>query len=382
MKIGIDKIGFYSPEYFLDMADLATARNADVNKYTIGLGQDRMAMPPITQDTITMAANAAVGILSEEDLEAIDLVILGTESGTDQSKAGATAIHHLLGINPYARAIEMKQACYAATAGIQLAKGHIALNPTKKALIIASDISKYGLNSGGEPTQGAGAVAILIAANPRIMSLDNDAAYFTDDILDFWRPNYSNYAFVDGQYSNEQYQRFFEATFNRYMENTGRTLDDFSALTFHIPYTKLGLKSLRMVADIDTRPDLFENFNYATYYNRTVGNIYTGSLYLSLISLLEKGSLAAGSRIGLFSYGSGAVGEFFSGVLEDGYKDHLVSDHQTMIDARKRLSIQAYEAMYNVSLIKDGSHQILDTTHETSPFYLKEIKHHKRIYNK
>ena len=42
----------------------------------------------------------------------------------------------------------------------------------------------------------------------------------------------------------------------------------------------------------------------AVDYNCYVGNIYTGSLYLSLISLLENRDLQAGETIGLFSYGS------------------------------------------------------------------------------
>ncbi|QIK69008.1 hydroxymethylglutaryl-CoA synthase [Erysipelothrix sp. HDW6C] len=382
MNIGIDKIGFYAPAYYLDMTKLAEARGVDANKYTIGLGQDKMAVPPITQDTITMGANAAIKILSKADLESIDLVILGTESGIDQSKAGATTIHHMLGINPRARAIEMKQACYGATAGIQLAKGHVALNPTKKALVIASDISRYGLNSGGEPTQGAGAVAILIAADPKILILENDTSYFTDDILDFWRPNYSDFAFVDGKYSNEQYQRFFEEVYTDYMEKTQRSLDDFAAFTFHIPYSKMGLKALRTIADEEDHATLFKNFKDSTYYNRSVGNIYAGSLYLSLVSLLEKGSLHAGDRIGLFSYGSGAVGEFFSGILQPDYKNALVADHDEMLQKRTALNIKEYEAMFNASLIKDGSHQILDTRNESSDFYLKEVKHHQRIYNK
>ena len=36
----------------------------------------------------------------------------------------------------------------------------------------------------------------------------------------------------------------------------------------------------------------------AVYYNRYVGNIYTGSLYLSLISLLENRTLTPGQTIG------------------------------------------------------------------------------------
>lgn len=110
-----------------------------------------MAIPPITQDPVTLAANAALGILNEADKEKIDFVIFGTESGIDNSKSAGVYVHNLLGLNPHARTVEMKQACYGATAGIQLAKGHIALNPESKVLVIGSDIARYGLNTPVNP---------------------------------------------------------------------------------------------------------------------------------------------------------------------------------------------------------------------------------------
>lgn len=379
MNIGIDKIGFYSPNLVIDMRELAKARDVDPDKFTYGLGQDFMAVPPITQDTITLAANAAHTILNKEDKEAIDLMILATESGIDASKAGATVIQRLLGINPYSRAIELKQACYGATAGIQLAKAHIALNPGTKALVIASDISRYGLKTAGEPTQGAGSVAMLISENPKIMVLEDNPAYFTDDIHDFYRPNYSDTAVVDGKYSNEQYQRFFETTYHRYLETHNYAIDDFDAFCFHIPYTKIGQKALASITDNQT---LLDQYKLSTFYNRKVGNIYTGSLYLNLLSLLHKLDLQEGQRVGLYSYGSGAVAEFFSGTLVEGYKDALVKDLDKILDQRKHISISDYEAIYSQRLVTDGSHQLLDGSNDTGTFKLLEIKGHQRYYNK
>lgn len=145
-------------------------------------------MAPLSQDTISMAANAAAQILSDADKAAIDLVILGTESGVDNSKAGALYVQRLLGISNKARVLEIKEACYGATAGLQFAKLHIAQNPKAKALVIGSDIARYGLDTSGEVTQGAGAVALLVAANPRILALDMRSAYYSSEINDFWRP--------------------------------------------------------------------------------------------------------------------------------------------------------------------------------------------------
>lgn len=379
MTIGIDKIGFYSPNLIIDMRELALARGVDPDKFTYGLGQDFQAIPPLSQDVVTLAANAAHTILNEEDKKQIDLIILATESGIDASKAGATTIQRLLGINPYSRAIEVKQACYSATAAIQLAKAHITLNPEAKALVIASDISRYGLSSAGEPTQGAGSVAMLISNNPRILELEDKPAYFTDDIHDFYRPNYSDVAVVDGKYSNEQYQRFFETTYNCYLNTHDFTLNDFDAFCFHIPYTKIGQKAL---ASITTDENLTAQYKLSTFYNRKVGNIYTGSLYLNLLSLVSKVDLEAGSRVGLYSYGSGAVAEFFSGKLVEGYKDMLDPQLDETLDARKLISIPEYERIYKQTLIKNGSHQILDTTLDHAEFKLIEIRGHQRIYNK
>lgn len=385
MKIGIDKIGFYAPHLYVDMNKLATARNVEPEKFTIGIGQEKMAVAPITQDPVTLAANAALNILDDEDREKIDFVIFGTESGIDNSKSGAVYVHHLLNLNPNARSIEVKQACYGATAGIQMAKGHIALNPDSKVLVLGSDIARYGLNTSGESTQGAGAVAMVISADPKILALENQNTYLTTDIMDFWRPIYSDKAFVDGKFSNEQYILFFKTVWEQYKVKSDLGLNDFEAICFHLPYTKMGLKSLRTVIDEASEEDkerLLANFQASTLYNRNVGNIYTGSLYLSFLSLLEQSEqLKAGSRIGLFSYGSGAVGEFFTGILQPNYREHLQTEkHTELFAARTEISIEEYEEVFQQTVPVDGSTAIFDHANDPAAIYLAGMKDNMRQY--
>ncbi|EDP69195.1 hydroxymethylglutaryl-CoA synthase [Carnobacterium sp. AT7] len=385
MKIGIDKIGFYAPHLYVDMNKLAVARNVEPEKFTIGIGQEKMAIAPITQDPVTLAANAALNILNDEDRAKIDFVIFGTESGIDNSKSGAVYVHHLLDLNPNARSIEVKQACYGATAGIQMAKGHIALNPESRVLVLGSDIARYGLNTSGESTQGAGAVAMVISANPKILALEDKSAYLTVDIMDFWRPVYSDKAFVDGKFSNEQYIHFFNTVWEQYKAKSDLALNDFEAICFHLPYTKMGLKALRTVLEEANEVDqerLLANYKSSTLYNRNVGNIYTGSLYLSLVSLLEQGDqLKDGSRIGLYSYGSGAVGEFFTGILQPNYREYLqVEKHANLFAARTEISIEEYEAVFQETVPVDGSTAEFDATKDTAAIYLAGIKDNMRQY--
>lgn len=384
MKIGIDKIGFHIPHYYVDMEDLAEARGVEPAKFTVGIGQDTMAVAPVTQDPVTLAANAALNIIDETDREKIDFVMFGTETGIDHSKSAGVYVHRLLGLKQNARAIEMKQACYGATAAIQLAKGHIALHPESKVLVLASDIARYGLKTAGEVTQGAGAVAMVISADPKIMTIENDNTFLTKDIMDFWRPTYSDVAYVDGKYSNEQYLSFVDHVWNKYKEETNGTLDDFAAICFHLPYTKMGVKALRTIIDEgneETQTRLQNNLEKSIEYSRKVGNIYTASLYLGLTSLLEGKEIEPGERIGLFSYGSGAVGEFFTGIIQEGYRDHINLDHHnTLFNDRIRLSVAEYEDVFSTTLPVDGSTVELDTSDDPAPIYLSGIKEHMRQY--
>jgi len=387
MKIGIDKIGFYTPHMYVDMNKLAVARNVEPEKFTIGIGQDEMAVAPITQDPVTLAANAALQIIDEEEKESIDFVMFGTESGIDHSKSAAIYVHQLLGLKPEARSIELKQACYGATAAIQLAKGHIALHPESKVLVLASDIARYGLNTGGEVTQGAGAVALLISRDPKIMVLEEENTYLTKDIMDFWRPTYSDVAFVDGKFSNEQYMAFFQDVWGQYKKKTSRTLDDFAAICFHLPYTKMGLKALKTVieeAAEETQERLLENYQISAKFSRRVGNIYTASLYLGLLSLLEQCStLQPGDRIGLYSYGSGAVGEFFTGVLQADFQENLLTElHKEMFATRKEITVEEYEKVFSEVLPTDGSTIELATDNDPAQICLSGIKDHMRQYVK
>lgn len=385
MNIGIEKISFTIPHLYIDMNELALARNEEPAKYTIGIGQEEMAVCPITQDPVTLAANAALQIITDEDREKIDFIMFATETGIDQSKAASVYVHRLIGLKERTRAIELKHACYSGTAALQLAKGHVALHPDSKVLIVASDIARYGLNTPGEVTQGAGAVAMLVSAKPNVLLLDNTSTYVTKDIMDFWRPNYSQYAYVDGKYSNDKYIEFFNDVWSEYKKQTNESLDDFEALCFHLPYTKMGIKALRTIINegsAETQDRLEKHYASSIVYNRKIGNIYSASLYLSLISLLENsGNLKQNGKLGLFSYGSGAVGEFFTMTLQPGYKNHLYIDkHNELFTNRQQISVTEYEAIFSESLPTDGSTVNIDTSSDPAIARLSGMKEHMRLY--
>lgn len=382
MRIGIDKMAFATTNDYLDLVELAKERGVDPNKFTIGIGQDLQAVVPPTQDIVTLGATAAKKLLTPELEKSISTVIVATESGIDNSKASAIYIKRLLGLSDFTRTVEMKEACYSATAAIQFAKGVVALNSQETVLVIAADIARYGLNTPGEVTQGAGAVAMLISRDPHILTLEDTTVAYSKDIMDFWRPLYATEALVDGKYSTNVYIEFFLQTFTRYQQLTGRGLADFAALTFHMPFTKMGKKGLEGLLkdrDDEVAQRLRKQLTASQLFSRQVGNLYTGSLYLSLMSLLQNSDLQAGSRIGLFSYGSGAEGEFYTGILEDGY-EHYMNNIQEELERRHQVSVAEYEKLFSSQLGMNDQDIEFDVTNDPLPFVLKGQKDHQRIY--
>lgn len=385
VKVGIDTIAFYTSHYAFDLARLAESRGFEADKFSSGLGQHKMAVPPPDEDIVTMGANAALRAIQHIDPNSIEMLLFATESGIDQSKAAGIYVHDLIGLSPRCRVIELKQACYSATLGLQLALPFLRQHPDKKVLLVASDIARYGLGTGGESSQGCGAVAMVLSANPRILELEPEYGVMTENAMDFWRPNYSDTAFVEGKYSSKLYMSMLEKSWQQYRELSGRGFSDHAYYCYHTPVPKLVEKAHQYLAKINsatlTDEITEEQIGFSLQYGKLIGNSYSASLYIGLTALLDsiKEDLA-GKRIGFYSYGSGCVAEYFSGVVQPNYKKVLdTAHHKNMLDERAELTHAEYQAFYSFKYPEDGS-RLEIPKHQTGKFRLAAIDNHKRIY--
>lgn len=385
MNVGIDAIHFYSSNYFMDLRTLAGVRNVDPDKYTVGIGQEKMAIPPPDEDIITMAASAARPLIERDGKDNIELLLFATESGIDQSKAGGIFVHGLLDLPARCRVVELKEACYSGTAALQLACSAVARNPKTRALVIAADVARYELASPGEPTQGCGAVAMLVTANPRILAIDPEVGLFTSDVMDFWRPNYRDQAVVDGKYSTRVYLQALQDCWKQYCEESGRGFSDIHRFCYHLPFTRIAEKAherLARASGVTVTPEqIAQQVGISLDYNKIMGNSYAASLYVGLCCLLdnEMEDLSA-KRIGLFSYGSGCVAEYFSGVVQSGYRDRLLTDsHHVLLENRTELTYRQYEDIYNLAFPTDGGGHTF-SRYRTGGYRLAGVKDHKRLY--
>ncbi|WP_281508877.1 hydroxymethylglutaryl-CoA synthase [Lactobacillus taiwanensis] len=384
MKVGIDQIGYFTPNKYVDMVDLAHARNQDPNKFLIGIGQSKMSVADATQDAVSMGINATLRYLNKINKSKVGLLIFGTESSVDQSKSGSLFVKSALKLDPSVRAFEVKEACFGLTAGLMIAQDFVRLHPDQTAIVIGSDIARYGLKTAGEVTQGAGSVSLLISSNPRILELNEGHSAYSEDINDFWRPNNSKLAKVDGKYSTQVYLDFFKHTFNDYKEQKNLETKDFAAIVYHLPFTKMGLKANRIAIegeDEETNARLMDSFTAAKELNANVGNIYTGSLYLSLLSLLENGDLKAGDLTGLFSYGSGAIAEFYSANVVEGYEKQIdKAGDEALLAKRKKLSVDEYERIFSEALEDPKNDVELVSDEDSGKYYFAGIKDDIRQY--
>ena len=274
-------------------------------------------------------------------------------------------------------------------------------------IVVATDVARYEIGSPGEYTQGAGSVALLVDRDPRILALDPVMGIYTRDENDFFRPVGMKCAVVNGKYSNQCYLAAMEGAFGSYQRRAlsrgivrlgdGECVTDhLDRIIFHIPYPRMAeyaaaslfhqewrsLPRWREVeeeigaepgepgggegATVEAKAEAKDEADYqrrfsksakfqeayvkkvkpSTLISTVVGNIYTGSIYLGLASLLAQDLLTPGARIGLGSYGSGCSAAFFSGTVEEGIGSVARGSVLKKLDERVEIDLADYELLH------------------------------------
>ncbi|MEU5691855.1 hydroxymethylglutaryl-CoA synthase [Actinosynnema sp. NPDC020468] len=386
LAVGIHDLSFATTEFVLPHLELAGHTGADPAKYHVGLGQRSMSIAAADEDIVTMAASAAAPLVARWGADRIRTVVLATETSIDQSKAAGVYVHSLLGLSPAARVVELKQACYSATAAVQFALGLVHRNPGQLVLVIATDVSRYDPDSPGEATQGAAAVAMLVGADPVLLRVEEPSGLSTVDVMDFWRPNYRSTALVAGRESVTAYLQALEGVWKDYTEQGGRPLGDFRAFCYHQPFTKMAHKAHRhllgFTGNVVDEDRIAAMLALTTAYNEVVGNSYTASVYLALASLLDHADDLDGEAIAIASYGSGSVAEFFGVTAVPGYREHLrTEEHRRAVERRRPIDFAAYRELQAHALPVDGGHHPLPRQ-TTGDYRLAALSGHKRVYER
>jgi hydroxymethylglutaryl-CoA synthase len=318
---GIASLGLHFPSLALPMGELARLRGVDPAKFVTGLGCSEMSLCPQGTGVVELAVEAARRALDRWDGDPADIGLLavGTESAVDMSRPLSAWVAAELGLAGAVRSYEVKHACYGGTLALRQAVEWRSCGAArgKAALVIAADVALYELEDPGEPTQGAGAVAMVVA-EPAVARVDPLSFPYSEPAFDFWRPVGRSFPLVDGPYSLDCYKRAAVECFRALVEDQdpARVLAGFEALCFHVPFPKMVKKAVVALGEAFDRPPedierLFtEKVDPTMAWNRLCGNAYTASLWISVARALA--GLETGQRVAAFSYGSGFGAELLT----------------------------------------------------------------------
>ena len=199
--IGISGLAAYVPPYRVWLEDWCNWTDNHWPKIREVVGRSFRVRGP-NHSVYTMAANAVIRLIDQYDVDParVKFLGLGTESSTDNS-AGAIIIKGMVdealvarGKPPISRSCEepeFKHACLGGVYGMKGAIRHLALDGAgSQAIVVCADIAEYARGSSGEPTQGAGAVAMLLEEDPQLAVVDLVGSGSASDyrVMDFRKP--------------------------------------------------------------------------------------------------------------------------------------------------------------------------------------------------
>ena len=200
-RIGISGLAAYVPPFRVWLEDWCDWTGNQWPKVREVVGRSFRLRGP-NQSVYTMAATAVMRLITQYDIDPtrVKFLGLGTESSTDNS-AGAIIVKGMVdralvaqGKPPIARSCEVpefKHACLGGVYGMKSALRHLALDGAGgQAIVVCADIAEYARGSSGEPTQGAGAVAMLLEEDPKLAEVDLIGSGSASDyrIMDFRKP--------------------------------------------------------------------------------------------------------------------------------------------------------------------------------------------------
>lgn len=264
-KPGLSGMALYLPRYRVDLEQWCAWTGADWRKISNVVGSGFRLLGP-RQSIYTMAANALLRLIRhyEVDPGRIRYLALGTESSTDNS-AGAIIVKGMvddalraLGLPPIARNCEVPEFKHACLGGIYALKGAVRFLSTDGddglAVVVCTDKALYELGSSGEPTQGAGAVAMLLEARPTLAAIDLSKAGTASEYrgIDFRKPltgrlnghaHSLDIPVYNGRYSTNCYidevRRALDELYARGRQEPAAYLRSVEAVFMHRPYARM-----------------------------------------------------------------------------------------------------------------------------------------------
>lgn len=276
---GLSGLALYVPPWRVGLVEWCDWTGNDWPRIRDTVG-DGFRMPGTDENVYTMAAEAVLRLVTRCDIDParVGQLVLATESSTDNA-VGAVIVRGLVdealrtrGMPPLAsdcEVPEIKQACISGVYGLKQAVRYVQCDGADRlAIVVCADIAEYARGSSGEATQGAGAVAMLVEADARLLRLDLAAGGSASRYraADFRKPlrrfcgqtpsplhdRLADFPAFNGKYSTACYSDTMLRAFRCWLQRLPQQphLDQLSAvhaIFLHRPYAQMPLRALGQV---------------------------------------------------------------------------------------------------------------------------------------
>ncbi|MCD6402265.1 hypothetical protein J7L36_00195 [bacterium] len=410
MKVGIEDMKVFVSPYYVDAKELAElrAKEVEVSAETLIRKYKKLGIKSFSVfydvDIIETASNLILELLERNNLSPKDIskMYTATESAIDNSKPlGTFILGELEKHGNFERwaTRESKFACVAGSYDLWDAVNHVRLHPKEHVIVLCLDEALYEPGEPGEPTQGAGIIAMLVGSSNPAIELDfNNVGVCTRHTFDFYKPLNRKTPIVNGWESVYAYLYAMREAWDHFKARSQRPnlIREVNYLLLHNPYglmvkdfmTYLFIHEMRAHQffkelcrkigssepvgsgvkaylteetrrkHAEFRKKIRETEEFKRFYAKKVGasvkaselmgNLYTGSLFLQLASLetFGKPKPEPGDEIIFFGFGSGSGSLVYNGIYRGPLKG--VKSLKEELRNRKKLKISEYERFIKI----------------------------------
>ncbi|RUS35057.1 hydroxymethylglutaryl-CoA synthase [Jimgerdemannia flammicorona] len=431
MVLSLSSFCLCSPQY-VEQSALEKFDGVSEGKYTIGLGQKKMAFVDDREDIQSVCLTAVTKLHEKYKISFNDIgrLEVGTETIIDKSKSVKSTLMQLFSKhgNTEIEGVDTTNACYGGTNAFFNAVNWIESSSWdgRYAIVVAGDFAIYAQGS-ARPTSGAGVVAMLIGKDAPIVIERGLRSTHMEHAWDFYKPDLSSeYPTVDGKLSGICYLRAFDKCYNRYMKRLGDIdnvqhpgVDNIDYFVFHSPYTKLVQKTYAralyndfirnaedprwadyahhrvlsyeealLSRDVEKTFVTHAKAGYAQKVEpgllaaKQIGNMYTASVWTCLATVISEVSSEdlQNKRVVLFSYGSGLASSMLSFRIV-GSITHIAKhlSIRERLDSRVLCTPQDFEIALNLRELTHSTKDYIPTGSlehiNDGDFYLEKVDH-------
>lgn len=286
---GITGFGAYVPIYRLSQDTIAQAWGS-----TPGRGEKAVAN--YDEDSITMAAEAAIDCLKGMDREQIDGLYFASTMPPYREKQAASIVAAATDLRRDVFTADFGDSLRAGTSAIRAGIDAVKAGSAKEVLVVASDCRLPAPDSEFELLFGDGAAALLLGDLDVIVNIEGSYS-ISSEFMDFWRTEQDRYPRTwEDRFISLGYVELVQETVSGLMQRHSLAPKDITKAIFYTPDARRHLEVARGLG-FDAKTQLQDPM-----FDR-LGNTGAAFSLMLLVAALEEAK--SGDLLLFASYGDG-----------------------------------------------------------------------------